>query len=139
MANQNVTFDVASGAPYAVNLNIYGGANFSDKFTITNPNGSAFRMDTGAGSTPMSPVNWDASAAMSKSVAVGATLGVTQAFTVGFTSARDGVITLSLTTTQTRNLKPGRYVYDILVSSGSTVYNIVNGNVLVNAGIATDP
>ena len=139
MANQNVTFDVASGAPYAVNLNIYGGANFSDKFTITNPNGSAFRMDTGAGSTPMSPVNWDASAAMSKSVAIGATLGVTQAFSVGFTSARDGVITLSLTTTQTRNLKPGRYVYDILVSSGSTVYNIVNGNVLVNAGIATNP
>ena len=76
---------------------------------------------------------------MSKSVAIGATLGVTQAFTVGITSALDGQLTLSLTTTQTRNLKPGRYVYDILVSSGSTVYNIVNGNVLVNAGIATDP
>ena len=60
-------------------------------------------------------------------------------FTVGITSAADGVLTLSLNTTQTRNLKPGRYVYDILVSSGSTVYNIVNGNVLVNAGIATDP
>ena len=133
MANQNVTFDVASGAPYAVNLNIYGGANFSDKFTITNPNGSAFRLDTGSSG------DWDASAAMSKSVAIGATLGVTQAFTVGITSAADGVLTLSLNTTQTRNLKPGRYVYDILVSSGSTVYNIVNGNVLVNAGIATDP
>ena len=90
MANQNVTFDLASGAPYAVNLNIYGGANFSDKFTITNPNGSAFRMDTGAGSTPMSPVDWTVLLLpLSKSVAVGATLGVvTTAFTVlVFTSA----------------------------------------------------
>lgn len=139
MANQNVTFDVASGAPYAVNLNIYGGANFSDKFTITNPNGTAFRFDTGAGSTPSSPVEWSGSAAMSKSVAVGATLGVTTAFTVGFTSARDGVMTLSLNPAATRNLKPGRYVYDVLVSSGNTTYNIINGNVLVKAGIATNP
>ena len=133
MANQNVTFDVASGSPYAVNLNIYGGATFSDKFTITNPNGSAFRLDTGSSG------DWTGSAALSKSVAVGATLGVTTAFTVGITSAAGGVITLSLNSAVTRNLKPGRYVYDILVSSGSTVYNIVNGNVLVSAGIATDP
>ena len=76
---------------------------------------------------------------MSKSVAVGATLGVTTAFTVGITSAAGGIITLSLNSAVTRNLKPGRYVYDILVSSGSTVYNIINGNVLVNAGIATNP
>ena len=139
MANQNVTFDVASGAPYAVNLNIYGGATFSDKFTITNPNGSAFRFDTGAGSTAGLAVTWTGSAAISKSVAIGATLGVTTAFTVGFTSAAGGVMTLSLGSTETRNLKPGRYVYDVLVSSGNTVYNIVNGNVLVKAGIATAP
>jgi len=139
MANQNVTFDVASGAPYPVNLNIFGGANFSDKFTIINPDSSAFRFDTGAGATPSSPVEWTGTAAMSKSVAVGATLGVTTAFNVGFTSARDGVITLSLNPAATRNLKPGRYVYDVLVSSGNTVYNIINGDILVRAGIATNP
>jgi len=133
MANQNVTYDVASGAPYAVNLNIYGGATFSDKFTITNPNGSAFRLDTGSSG------NWTGSAALSKSVAVGATLGVTTAFTVGITSAAGGVITLSLNSAVTRNLKPGRYVYDVLVSSGSTTFNIINGDVLVKAGIATNP
>ena len=32
---------------------------------------------------------------MSKSVAIGATLGITSAFTVGFTSAYDGVMKLS--------------------------------------------
>ena len=42
---------------------------------------------------------------MSKSVAVGATLGITSTnFTVGFTSAFDGKIKLSLTGAQTRNL-----------------------------------
>ena len=39
----------------------------------------------------------------------------------------------------TRNLSEGRYVHNILVSSGSTVYTIASGNVLVNAGIASAP
>ena len=137
MANQNVTYDVATGAPYAVNLNIYGGATFSDKFTITNPNGSAFRFDTGAGSTAGLAVTWTGSAAISKSVAIGATLGVTTAFTVGFTSAAGGVMTLSLGSTETRNLKPGRYVYDVIVSSGATFYRIVDGTILVQPGISS--
>tara|TARA_B100000927_G_C16470360_1_gene471295 strand:- start:1013 stop:1432 length:420 start_codon:yes stop_codon:yes gene_type:complete len=139
MANQNVTYDVASAVPYAVNLNIYGGASFSDTFTIINPDQSAFRFNTGAGSTAGLGVTWTGSAAISKSVAVGATLGVTETFTVGFTSAAGGVMTLSMGSTETRNLKPGRYVYDVLVSSGNTIYNIINGNVLVTAGIATAP
>ena len=139
MANQNVTYNVASAVPYAVNLNIYGGASFSDTFTIINPDQSAFRFNTGAGSTAGLGVTWTGTAAMSKSVAVGATLGVTETFTVGFTSAAGGVMTLSMGSTETRNLKPGRYVYDVLVSSGNTIYNIINGNVLVTAGIATAP
>ena len=139
MANQNVTFDVASGAPYAVNLNIYGGANFSDKFTITNPNGSAFRMDTGAGSTPMSPVNWDASAAMSKSVAIGATLGITTAFTVGFISATDGKLKISLSSGVTRSLNEGRYVYDVIVAAGGTFYTLANGNIYVYNPVSSAP
>ena len=40
MANQNITFDVASGTPYESNLTINGGANFSNIFTVTNPNGT---------------------------------------------------------------------------------------------------
>ena len=76
---------------------------------------------------------------MSKSVAIGATLGITASFAVGFTSAYAGKFKVSLNSTQTRSLKEGRYVYNILVSSGSTVYNLVNGNVLVIAGIAAAP
>ncbi len=82
---------------------------------------------------------WTGSAQMSKSVAVGATLGVTTTFTVGFTSAAGGVFNISLGSTDTNNLTQGRYVYNVLVSSGATIYNIVNGNILVYSGISSAP
>ena len=75
---------------------------------------------------------------MVKSVAIGASYSTADAtFTVGFTSATEGKFIASLTAAQTRNLNEGRYVYDINVSSGATVYRIVSGNVMVNQGIST--
>ena len=41
--------------------------------------------------------------------------------------------------TETGLLSEGRYVYNVLVSSGTTIYNIANGNVLVYAGISSAP
>jgi hypothetical protein len=52
-------------------------------------------------------------------------------------SAGVGKFIASLTAAQTRTLNEGRYVYDINVSSGATVYRIVSGNVMVNQGIST--
>ena len=46
---------------------------------------------------------------------------------------------LTLTAGETRSLSEGRYVYNVLVSSGATIYNIANGNVLVYAGISSVP
>ena len=83
--------------------------------------------------------DYSGSAAISKSVAVGATLGITTSFTVGFTSAYDGQIKLSLGTTSTRNLTEGRYVYDVLVSSGTTTYTLANGNVYVYNPVSSAP
>ena len=128
MATKKITFDPDASSSPEANFNILGGANFEGNFEVVGTNNSAFDLS-----------GYSGSAAMSKSVAIGATLGITTAFTVGFTSAAGGILTLSLGSTDTRNLKPGRYVYDVLVSSGNTVYNIVNGNVLVKAGIATVP
>ena len=71
-----------------------------------------------------------------KSVSVGATLGSQATFTVGFTSAADGKIRVSYGATQTEALTEGRYVYDVLINR-STVYNIINGNVYVYAGISS--
>ena len=51
-----------------------------------------------------------------------------------FTTAQvdgTGVITLSLTATQTGNLKAGRYVYDIETASASETIRVVEGIVTV--------
>ena len=60
-------------------------------------------------------------------------------FNVGFTSAPDGEFDVSLGSTATRTLKPGRYVYNVLVGSGTTIYSIVNGNIMVYAGVSSAP
>ena len=42
-----------------------------------------------------------------------------------------GVLKVSLTDAQTAALDEGRYVYDVLVTIGSTTYPLVTGNVYV--------
>lgn len=52
------------------------------------------------------------------------------------TSATGGTIQISLTSSQTSDLKPGRYVYDVkLTTSGGTVTKAVEGAALVRAGV----
>ncbi len=128
MASKKITFDPTAGVPYAANLTIYGGANFSADFTVVDTGNAAYNF-----------TGWTGSAQLAKSVAVGATLGAQATFNVGFTSAYDGKFNLSLGSTATGNLKEGRYVYNVLVSSGTTIYSIANGNVLVYAGISSAP
>ena len=128
MASKKITFDPTAGVPYAANLTIFGGANFSADFTVVDTGNAAYNF-----------TGWTGSAQLAKSVAVGATLGAQATFNVGFTSAYDGKFNLSLGSTETGNLKEGRYVYNVLVSSGTTIYSIANGNVLVYAGISSAP
>ena len=128
MATKNITFDPDSGVPYGLNLTIYGGSDFSANLNVLDTSNAAFNL-----------TDYTGSAAISKSVAVGATLGITTAFIVGFSSAYDGKMSISLGRTDTRNLTEGRYVYDILVSSGSTIYSLANGNVYVYNPVSSAP
>jgi len=128
MANNTITFDPDSGVAYGVNLNILSGADFKSTFSVLKPDKSAYNFTGYSGSSQMT-----------KSVAIGATLGISTTFNVGFTSAAAGEFQISLGSTDTRNLKTGRHVYDILVSSGSTIYRIVSGNILVQGGISSAP
>tara|TARA_B100000287_G_scaffold70331_1_gene61769 strand:+ start:6128 stop:6547 length:420 start_codon:yes stop_codon:yes gene_type:complete len=139
MASKNLTFDPDAGVPYAANLTIYGGSTFSATYNVTNTSNAAFDFSGSNAVGIATTTGWTGSAQMSKSVAVGATLGVTTTFTVGFTSAAGGVFNISLGSTDTNNLTQGRYVYNVLVSSGATIYNIVNGNILVYSGISSAP
>jgi hypothetical protein len=128
MPSKNITFDPDTGVPYSVNLMIYGGSDFNTTFNVTDNSNTAFNLTSYSGS-----------AAISKSVAVGATLGVTTSFSVGITSALGGKLEISLGSTSTRNLDQGRYMYDVIVSSGSTVYTLVNGNVMVVPAVSVSP
>ena len=128
MANNTITFDPDSGVAYGVNLTILSGADFKSTFSVLKPDKSAYNFTGYSGSSQMT-----------KSVAIGATLGISTTFNVGFTSAAAGEFQISLGSTDTRNLKTGRHVYDILVSSGSTIYRIVSGNIMVPGGISSAP
>tara|TARA_B100001250_G_C19704252_1_gene746203 strand:- start:755 stop:1147 length:393 start_codon:yes stop_codon:yes gene_type:complete len=130
MASKNITFDPSSGVPYAANLTIQGGANFETTFNVVNTSNTPYPFTTA----------WSANSQIAKSVAVGATLGASATFTSGITtSATLSTVKISLGSTATRALSEGRYVYNVLVSSGSTIYNIVNGNILVYAGVSSAP
>lgn len=128
MATKNITFDPDSGVPKAANLTIHTGADFSASFNVVNTSNSAFNFES-----------WTGSSQMTKSTSIGSTSYPAATFNVGFTSAAGGKIKISLGSTATRTLSEGRYVYNLLVSSGSTVYSLTNGNVLVIPGISSAP
>tara|TARA_B100000902_G_scaffold398363_1_gene464870 strand:+ start:7817 stop:8203 length:387 start_codon:yes stop_codon:yes gene_type:complete len=128
MSNKNITFNTDAGVPAAANLVINTGSDFSTTFTVVDTSNAAFDF-----------TGYTAASQMSKSVAVGATLGAVGTFTVGITSALGGKINISMSEQTTRNLSEGRYVYDVNVKTGTTVNKLVNGNILVYAGISTTP
>ncbi len=128
MASHTITFDPTSGVAYGANLVINTGSTFKDSFIVKTTSGSAFNFN-----------GWTGSSQMAKSVSIGSSSYAAATFTVGFTSAIGGKFDISLGSTATRSLTEGRYVYDILVSSGSTIYRIASGNVLVIPGISSAP
>jgi hypothetical protein len=132
MATKKITFDPDAGVPYGSNLTLYGGANFKASFTVVDTSNAAFDF-SGAGTT------WTGSSQMQKSVGVGATTIPAGTFTVGFTSAAGGKFDLTMTSAATTSFSEGRYEYNVLVSSGTTTYNIINGNILVYQGISSAP
>ena len=128
MATKTITFDPDSGVPYGLNLTMYGGADFSTNLNVLSTSNTAFDL-----------TGYSGSAAISKSVAVGATLGITSSLTVGFTSAYDGKIKLALSAVNTRGTTEGRYMFDVLVSKGGTTYPLTSGNVMVINPVSSAP
>ena len=127
MANNTITFNPdTNAAAFGVNLVINTKTDFTSTFKVVKPNRSNFDFTDYTGSSQMA-----------KSVSIGSSMVATSTFTVGFTSAFDGELKISLGSTHTKNLKPGRYVWDLLVGSGTTVYRLAEGNVTVIAGISS--
>ena len=132
MATKKITFDPDAGVPVASNLTIYTGADFNATFDVYNVSNSAYSLANGGFTT-----DWSGSGQVQKSAGVAATTVPSATFTVGVTTA--GKITLALGSTDTDSLSQGRYLYNVLVSSGATIYNMIDGNILVYTGIASSP
>lgn len=120
MAQQVVTFDPEVAVPYGINLTIFSGVDFNTTFTVKTSAGSSINFTNYTGSSNMKK------SAIGTANTFGVTLGTT-----------NGRITLSMGSTVTGTLSEGRYLYDVNVSSGSTFFKIVEGNIIVRTGISS--
>jgi hypothetical protein len=99
------------------NISIDQGSTFSSIVTVEGQNGLAFNL-----------TGYTARGQIRKSYASSTAIS----FATSIASASAGQISLSLTATQTGNLKPGRYVYDVEVVNGDVVVRVVEGQIEVN-------
>ena len=110
-------------AVYVSNLVINTGATFSQTFSLENiSTNSALDLS-----------GFSASSQMRKHA--GST-GVAATFTASIQNAENGALQVGLSSSTTATLKPGRYVYDVIVSdSVGEVTRVVEGSVLVRQGV----
>ena len=109
-------------AVYVSNLVINAGTNFDQVFTLENINtNSAINL-----------TNYIVKAQMRKHPSAS---GVTT-FTTSLYDSSTGKIKIGLSTTSTASLKPGRYVYDILMTDAyNNTSRVIEGMVLVREGV----
>jgi hypothetical protein len=110
-------------AIYVSNITIPGGADFNQTFFLES-----------VSNTPLNLTGYTGYAKLKKSPA---SLNTSASFVVSFPNAVAGKVKISLGSTTTSSLRPGRYCYDILLDSGSTKTRVVEGSALVTSGITT--
>ena len=139
MATKKITFDPDSGVAYAANFVLNGGSDFTGTFEVVDTSGTGWNFSTTNAVGIATTTGWTGSSQLTKSVSVGSTGFPLATIVVGIdtTSSTAGKFTISLGSTATRTLNEGRYVYDVIVSSGATVYKIVDGTILVQPGISS--
>ena len=109
-------------AVYVNNLIVNAGTDFSQTFTVED-------------STTNAAKNLTAHSAASQMRKHAAAVGVTT-FTTSIVNAAGGQIRIGLSTSQTAELKPGRYVYDVMLTAAdNSMSRIVEGMVLVREGV----
>ena len=131
MATKKITFDPSAGVPVASNLTIYTGTDFSAIFTIVDTSDAAFSLYSDSAS-------WTGSSQVQKGAGVAATTTPAGTFVVGVDTSA-GKISLSMGSTDTSSIAQGRYLYNVLVGTGASVYNIIDGNIRVYTGISSAP
>ena len=108
-------------AVYVHNLTINQGSDFSFTFDVEGTKTNA----------PKSLVGYAASAQLRKSY--GSSTKV--AFATTISDAEGGSVRISLDSSETADIKAGRYVYDVFINNPSENVRIVEGTALVRAGV----
>lgn len=108
---------------YVNNLVVNSGSDFSQTFTLEgSETNSSFNL-----------TNYTIQSQMRKWAGSSSSISFTTEIELPPSS---GKITLSLTAEQTTNLKPGRYVYDVVIIDDSNIKNrVIEGMVLVTEGV----
>jgi len=106
------------------NLTIDQGATFTSDVTVKDANGNAFDL-----------TGYTAAAKLAKGYA--STRTRTDFTTTIAADATSGVVTLSLTATETAALDGERYVYDLEITSGATVTRVIEGIITVRPQVTT--
>ena len=110
-------------AVYVNNFTIETGAHFSRDFYLDNSDGTSLNL-----------TGYSAKSHLRKHPE---SVNATSIFNVGFINREDGHIRVSLATTATKEIKPGRYVYDVLFTDSSDKKSIViEGQVLATQDIS---
>ena len=110
-------------AAYVSNIVIDVGTDFNQTFYLE--------------TTSNAPLNLTGTTAASKMKKHPSSNSTAATFVVSFPNANNGQLKISLGSTITNNLKPGRYCYDVLLNDGSEKIRIIQGSALVTAGITT--
>jgi len=109
-------------AARSVNLTIEQGTDFTTTFTIKNPDGTVLPL-----------TGYSAVAKLGKHPSATSTTSFSTSIT-----ASTGKVTLTMGNAVTANLEPGRYYYDCVIeSSGGNKTRVIEGMVLVTAGLAS--
>ena len=111
-------------AVYVNNLVVNAGEDFYQEMTIFGGNGE----------TPLTLTGYTLTSMIRKHAE---STTKTADFTTGIVNATKGIMSLSLPSSTTSGLKEGRYVYDVLLNTGTMKSIIVEGMVLIRTGITS--
>jgi len=110
-------------AVYVSNIVINQGADFSQVFNLADPSNDSIDL-----------TNYSFTAQMRKHAGSSVSVNLNPTLV---TPSTDGAIRITLTDTQTSTLKPGRYVYDILITDNSGIKTrAVEGSAIVREGVS---
>jgi hypothetical protein len=113
-------------SPYVVNLSINSGTSFTQTFTLSNESGATLNL-----------TDYDIKSQLRKHPQSNTYVNF---IATAVSPPSGGVIKIELEPNSTTSLKPGRYLYDIIITNNSTgdKTKVIEGSAIVSKSITRD-